>query len=99
MPTATPPARTTATFRIGVLAIVISFLPWLALAVLPFAGLGGADTGVFVAVALIVAELLFWAGTAVVGRQVWQVIRRTGWRRAPAMLWRMLVSGRVADGR
>ncbi len=98
MSAATPDRHSAAAFRFGVLVIVISFVPWLALAVLPFAGLDGADTGVLVAVAVIVAELLFWAGTAVAGRQVWQVIRRIGWRRAPVALLRMFTSGRAEGG-
>lgn len=99
MPAAMPPTRSTATFRLGMLAIVISFIPWLALAALPFAGLDSTGAGVLIAVAVIVAELLFWTGTAVVGHQVWQVIRRSGWRQAPAALLRMLARGRADGGR
>ncbi len=78
-------------FRLGVVAIIVSFLPWLALAVAPLLGLpiAGAAAG-----AIVAAEVLFWSGLALAGKDTWQAVKANGWRRAPGVLVRLLVRGR-----
>jgi hypothetical protein len=83
-------------FRVGLIAIVASFLPWLAIAVAPLFGLSlGAGMGL-VGALLVLAEVLFWTGLALAGKDTWQSIKAYGWRRAPRELGRLLVSGRAA---
>jgi hypothetical protein len=73
-------------FRIGLIAILLSFVSWLAILGVPFLGLQ-ADAKVAVVAALaILAEVLFWAGLALAGKDTWQAIRSYGWRRAPGRL-------------
>ena len=70
-------------FRIGLIAIVLSFVPWLAIGVAPLLGLSlGASAGL-IGVSLVVAEVLFWTGLALAGKDTWQTIKARGWRRAP----------------
>lgn len=84
-------------FRVGLIAIVLSFVPWLAIAAAPLLGLSlGASAGL-VAGALVVAEVLFWAGLALAGKDTWQTIKARGWRRAPRELGRLLVHGQPAQ--
>ena len=83
-------------FRVGLIAIVLSFVPWLAIAAAPLLGLPlGASAGL-VAGSLVVAEVLFWAGLVLAGKDTWQAIRARRWRRAPRELARLLVHGRPA---
>jgi hypothetical protein len=85
-------------FRLGLVAIVLSFLPWLAIAAAPLFGLSlGASAGLVAGLA-VAAEVLFWAGLAMAGKDTWQTIRARGWRRAPRALGRLLVHGRPATG-
>jgi hypothetical protein len=81
-------------FRFGILAIVASFLPWLAIALAPLVGLSLAGAAGFVGAAVVVAEVLFWGGLALAGKDTWQAVRAEGWRRAPRALTCLLVRGR-----
>jgi hypothetical protein len=83
-------------FRIGLVAIVLSFVPWLGIAAAPLLGLSLAQSAGLVAGAAVAAEVLFWAGLAMAGKDTWQAIRTRGWRRAPRELFRLLVRGRPA---
>ena len=81
-------------FRVGLIAIVLSFVPWLAIGVAPLLGLSlGASAGL-VGVSLVVAEVLFWVGLALAGKDTWKTIKARGWRRAPRKLTRLLIHGR-----
>jgi hypothetical protein len=81
-------------FRIGLVAIVLSILPWLAIAAAPLFGLSlGAALGL-VGALLVVAEVLFWIGLALAGRDTWRSVRAHGWQRAPRELARLFVDGR-----
>lgn len=80
--------------RVGVLLIVLSLLPWIALAALPFLGLGGARAAATAGGLVIAAEVLFWCGLALAGRETWQTARAHGWRAVPRELWRLLLRGR-----
>lgn len=81
-------------FRTGLVAIALSFVPWLAVAAAPVLGLSLGESAGLVAGALVVAEVLFWAGLAMAGRETWQTIKARGWRNAPRELGRLLVRGR-----
>ena len=86
-------------FRIGLIAIALSVVPWLAIAAAPLLGLSlGASAGL-VTGALVVAEVLFWAGLAMAGKDTWQAIKARGWRNAPRELGRLLVHGRPETSR
>lgn len=81
-------------FRIGLIAIVLSFVPWLMLGVAPLLGLPlGASAGL-VGVSLVLAEAMFWIGLALAGKDTWRTIKARGWRRAPRELTRLLRYGR-----
>jgi hypothetical protein len=81
-------------FRLGLIAIVLSVVPWLAIAGAPLLGLSLSAGAGLVAGALVVAEVLFWVGLALAGKDTWQTIKARGWRRAPRKLARLLVQGR-----
>ena len=81
--------------RIGVVLMIVSVLPWLTLLVLPFLGLSGGDTAAAVGALLVAAEILFWLGVVLAGRDTWRLARSQGWRRVPGGLWRVLRYGEV----
>jgi hypothetical protein len=81
-------------FRLGLIAIALSVVPWLAVAAAPLLGLSLSASAGLVAGLAVVAEVLFWAGLAMVGKPAWQVIRARGVRHAPRELGRLLVQGR-----
>ncbi|MFM8334923.1 MAG: transporter suffix domain-containing protein [Opitutaceae bacterium] len=76
--------------KIGVILMFASALPWLAMPVAawlaPTAGAKAAwSTGLFIA-----AEILFWGGVLLAGRDVWKSAREAGWKRVIPELWRKL---------
>ena len=63
--------------RLGLILIVLSFLPWVAIAfVVPFLPLSAAQKAVSVPVLLVLAEILFWLGVLLVGKEVAQRYRQ-----------------------
>jgi len=81
-------------FRIGLLAIMLSFVPWVGLALAPFVGLSVSEGVGLIGAAIVVAEVLFWAGLALAGKDTWHAVKAHGWRHAPRELTRLLVRGR-----
>ena len=79
--------------RLGVVLILLSSLPWLALVVLPFLGLGAGGAAAAGGGLILVAEVAFWLGLVLVGRVTWRLARSRGWRRVPGALWRLLRHG------
>lgn len=76
--------------KIGVILMFASALPWLALPLAawlaPTAGAKAAwSTGLFIA-----AEVLFWGGVLLAGRDVWNSAKQAGWKRVIPELWRKL---------
>lgn len=76
--------------KIGVILMFASALPWLAMPVAawlaPTAGAKAAwSTALFVA-----AEILFWGGVLLAGRDVWTAAKQAGWKRVIPELWRRL---------
>ena len=86
-------------FRLGVLAMGVSFLPYLALAVVPFLGISLAGVAGVIAIALIAAEVFFWSGLVLAGVDARSAIRTHGWASAPRILWRMLLAGQASETR
>ncbi|MBW4608453.1 MAG: transporter suffix domain-containing protein [Hassallia sp. WJT32-NPBG1] len=63
--------------RLGLILIVLSFLPWVAIAfVVPFLPLSAAQKAVSVPVLLVLAEIFFWLGVLLVGKEVAQRYRQ-----------------------
>jgi hypothetical protein len=62
--------------KLGLGLIIISFLPWLAIAVIvPFLPISLAQKAILVPALLVLAEVLFWPGTLLVGKEVVQKYR------------------------
>ena len=63
--------------KLGLVLIIISFLPWLIIAVIvPFLPISLAQKAILVPALLVMAEVLFWPGTLLVGKEVVQKYRR-----------------------
>jgi hypothetical protein len=63
--------------KLGLILIVLSFLPWVAIPlVVPFLPLSVAQKAASVPVLLVVAEILFWLGVLLVGKEVTQRYRQ-----------------------
>ncbi|MBW4447982.1 MAG: transporter suffix domain-containing protein [Spirirestis rafaelensis WJT71-NPBG6] len=63
--------------RLGLILIVLSFLPWVAIAfVVPFLPLSAAQKAVSVPLLLVLAEILFWLGVLLLGKEVAQRYRQ-----------------------
>ncbi|MEO3706237.1 transporter suffix domain-containing protein [Trichormus azollae] len=63
--------------KLGLFLIIISFLPWLAIAIiLPFIPLSVAQKALLVPALLVFAEVIFWLGVLLVGKEVVQRYRR-----------------------
>ena len=86
-------------FRLGILAIIASVLPWLAIALAPLVGRSLSGAAGLIGAALITAEILFWSGLALAGKDTWHAVRANGWRRAPRALARLLTRGRPRAAR
>ena len=63
--------------KLGLVLIIISFLPWLIIAVIvPFLPVSLAQKAILIPVLLVLAEVLFWLGALLVGKEVVQKYRR-----------------------
>lgn len=70
--------------KLGIGLILVSFLPWLVVAAAPFLALSIAQKAVLIPVLIGVAELMFWIGILIVGKEVAERYRR--WLN-PRYLW------------
>ncbi|RFU63663.1 transporter suffix domain-containing protein [Bacillus sp. V59.32b] len=74
-------------YRIGICLIIISFLLWLAPLIVPFLNITASLKITLVTVALVAAEIIFWIGVAIVGKEVASKYRGyfnpRNWRRKP----------------
>lgn len=78
------------TLKLGISLILASALPWLAL---PLAAWWAPSVAAKVAWStglLVAAEVLFWGGVALAGREVWAAAKQAGWRRVVPELWEKL---------
>jgi hypothetical protein len=80
--------------RVGAGLIVLSLLGWLMIPLVPVVGFRGGAALTAAAVLVVLAEILFWLGVVLIGRQTWELARSHGWRQVPAQLWRLLRYGR-----
>lgn len=63
--------------NLGLILIIISFSPWLAIAVIvPFLPISLAEKALLVPALLVLAEVLFWTGVLLVGKEVVQKYSR-----------------------
>ncbi|MBP5976916.1 transporter suffix domain-containing protein [Brasilonema sp. CT11] len=63
--------------KLGLVLIIFSFLPWLAIPlIVPFLVLSVSQKALLVPVLLVIAEVLFWLGVLLVGKEVAHRYRR-----------------------
>lgn len=79
--------------RVGVVLLLLSAVCWVLILAVPFTGLGGAASAGAVAALVIGAEVVFWLGLVLAGRDTWKLARQHGWRGTPGALWRVLREG------
>lgn len=60
---------------LGLFLIVISFLPWIAVLIVPLLPLSVTQKALMVPVLAVVAELLFWLGLLILGKEAAQRYR------------------------
>jgi hypothetical protein len=85
--------------RIGVVLMVLSLLCWLVIPFAPVVGFQGAVLAAVIGGLVVVAEIVFWLGLILIGRDTWRLARERGWRRVPGALWRLLLDGRAPQPR
>lgn len=74
--------------NLGVGLIVVSFLPWVAIVlIVPLLGISVAQKALLVPVLAIAAEVMFWLGLLLVGKEAAQKYRRY---LKPSYLWKQL---------
>ncbi len=73
--------------KLGIGLIVGSFLPWVAVAAAPFLALSIAQKAILIPVLLGTAEVMFWIGILLVGKEVAERYRR--WLN-PRYLWKKI---------
>ena len=81
--------------RFGVGLVAASFVCWIGVLGAPIIGrLSSVRTGVTVAgTSFVIAEVTFWIGLALMGRDSWAAAKKHGWRRLSGVLWEMLLHG------
>jgi hypothetical protein len=63
--------------KLGLVLIIVSFSPWLAIAIIvPFLPISVAQKALLVPALLVLAEVLFWLGALLVGKEIVQRYRR-----------------------
>jgi uncharacterized membrane protein YfbV (UPF0208 family) len=72
------PALQARFYRVGVVLIALSLLPWAAMPFLamPFVGLSAAQAGVAAGVLFVVAEVLFYTGIALAGKEAYTRLKK-----------------------
>jgi hypothetical protein len=88
--------RTALRVRLGLGLFVVSWLP-IAQIVISVLGLHDGTGTTVRATIWAVQWIIGIVGLLIAGRAVATVIRRSGWRQAPRLLWRMLRTGRVVE--
>jgi hypothetical protein len=80
--------------RVGLALFVFSWLPIAQIVI----AAGGLNDGTATAVRAIIWGIQWFIGViglVIAGRAVATVVRRSGWRQTPRLLWQMLRTGRV----
>jgi hypothetical protein len=65
-------------FRLGVLLILLSFLPWLLLPLAAWLATTGVKKAAWTAGLIVLGESLFWPGVLLAGREVWVSAKKRG---------------------
>jgi len=81
--------------RLGAGLIAASCLLWVVLLLVPLVPGSVAQRAARGGVIFLSAEILWWVGVAMIGREAWRVVRSQGWRRLPGALWQLLRHGRA----
>lgn len=55
--------------KLGLSLIIVSFVPWIAILIVPSLALTLAQKAALVPILLIIAEVIFWSGILVVGKE------------------------------
>ena len=77
--------------KLGLILVVVSFVPWAAIAfVLPWLPITTTQKALLVPVLLVVAEILFWLGLLIVGKEAAQRYKQFFSLKA---IWRSLKRG------
>jgi len=77
-------------FRLGVLLILGSFVPWIILPAVPWLAEGTTARLSLSGGLIALGELLFWPGLALSGKEAWNSAKSHGWRRVVPELFRKL---------
>jgi hypothetical protein len=84
--------------RIGVLLIVLSAVCWVLIPFVPAFGLRGMAAAGVAGGLVVGAEVVFWLGLVLAGRDTWRLAKEHGWRGTPKALWRLLRHGKAPAG-
>jgi len=76
--------------RLGILLILLSFVPWLVLPAVPWLAHGAGSRATLIGALIVLGELLFWPGLALAGKEVWSSAKAHGWRKMIPELLRRL---------
>jgi len=66
--------------KVGILLMLASFIPWLLLPAAAWLASGAAQKATWSGGLLLLAEILFWPGLALAGKDTWDVAKSKGWK-------------------
>lgn len=73
--------------KLGVILLIVSFLPWLSAFAVPWMPLTLAQKAILTPALFVIGELLFWCGVLLVGKEVADRYRR--WL-SPRAVWKQI---------
>ncbi|MEX0992571.1 MAG: transporter suffix domain-containing protein [Solirubrobacterales bacterium] len=79
--------------RLGIGMIIAALVAPLTILVVPFFGVMGSQLTAYATMIAICAEVMFWGGIALMGRDTWRAIRDHGWRRTPRRILEVVRAG------
>ncbi len=79
--------------RLGIVLILLSFLPWVALPAVPWLANEGGSQVRLAAALVILGEVLFWPGVFLAGKEVWLAAKAKGWKQLLPELLKRLRAG------
>lgn len=81
-------------FRLGILLMLLSCIPWIMIPAVPWLADGMDARAQLGAGLFVLAEVLFWVGVPLAGKEVLATIRAQGWRKMLPELLKKLRAGR-----
>lgn len=81
-------------FRLGILLMLLSCIPWVMIPAVPWMAEEMGARAQLGAGLFVLAEVLFWVGVPLAGKEVLASFRAQGWRRALPELFKKLRAGR-----